>query len=276
MFSSKLPTDLFEGDTNSERFLAELQTNSKHTIPEQPYKCGIETNPTKKQYPWKASLSYNHLNSTRPICQAILISPSHLITPAHCVTSMKAGTAVPSDSLLVHLGKEDQVKLSDVVVHPGYQAGFLDHDLALLKTTAPLEVTDHVRPICLFESEVRERRDLAFLVGNEIGKGDTVAEENVEAAAFRIDRGECEQMNPKLKGVLGENTYCVSYLPDNEHCVGSSGDGLISSKEGRSILRGVVPLGLLLQGEKECKENSVSVVTDVAKYKKWIYRIIYQ
>ncbi|XP_074025304.1 uncharacterized protein [Leptinotarsa decemlineata] len=125
--SNTLPTDLFEGDTNSERFLAELQTNSKHTIPEQPYKCGIETNPTKKQYPWKASLSYNHLNSTKPICQATLISPSHLITPAHCVTSMKEGTAVPSDSLLVHLGKEDQVKLSDVVVHPGYQAGFLDH-----------------------------------------------------------------------------------------------------------------------------------------------------
>ncbi|KAG5875923.1 hypothetical protein JTB14_031167 [Gonioctena quinquepunctata] len=237
-----LRTDFFQGDAAPSNFFATLQSNCHLDIPKPNYECGI-TNPSQ-QYPWRATISLGHSGpSTKPACEAIIISPLYLITPAHCVTFQNDGKAVPSEFLSVQLGNGNQVKV----------------------TKRSMKV----------EKLGKTKTRLNWL-GNEIDKNGALGNNVVGAEALKICREECVLKNQLLKDVLEEDTYCVSYISENKNCVGSSGNGFISTENGRSTLRGIVTLGLLLQNEKECQKNSTIVVADIGKHIKWIQRIIYR
>lgn len=39
--------------------------------------------------------------------------------------------------------------VSEIVQHPNFNFQFLDDDIAIMKTTTPIEINDYVQPICL-------------------------------------------------------------------------------------------------------------------------------
>lgn len=65
--------------------------------------------------------------------------------------------------MLVYLGKPNyvtwdenvQAKLvKEIIKHPGYDKSKLSSDIAILRLSKSVEITDHVKPICLWESNM--------------------------------------------------------------------------------------------------------------------------
>ncbi|KAJ8977603.1 hypothetical protein NQ317_011775 [Molorchus minor] len=66
-------------------------------------------------------------------------------------------------------------------------------------------------------------------------------------------------------------TTLYTIVSDNSFCTGSSGSSLVTINKNVAKLRGIVKVGIKLQGENKCTEKSVVVVTDIRKHLNWIY-----
>ncbi|KAG8222567.1 hypothetical protein J437_LFUL011693, partial [Ladona fulva] len=101
-------------------------------------------------WPWQAAL----YREGEFQCGATLISDHWLVSAGHCffharddywvarLGTLRRGTDLPSPY-------EQRRPVSSIILHPGYvDAGFLN-DIALLRLSSPVEITDHVRPACL-------------------------------------------------------------------------------------------------------------------------------
>ncbi|XP_046383818.1 uncharacterized protein LOC124154256 [Ischnura elegans] len=101
-------------------------------------------------WPWQAAL----YREGEFQCGATLISDRWLVSAGHCffrapddywvarLGTLRRGSALPSPH-------EQRSPVSSIILHPRYvDEGFLN-DIALLRLSTPVEITDHVRPICL-------------------------------------------------------------------------------------------------------------------------------
>jgi secreted trypsin-like serine protease len=95
---------------------------------------------------WTVSLEIEQ----RFLCGGSVISPSWVITAAHCMKDV-----IASD-INVYAGSNDlwsgnQIRNGlRVIVHPNYDPNTLSNDIALIKLSSPLDVTNSsIRTICL-------------------------------------------------------------------------------------------------------------------------------
>lgn len=63
--------------------------------------------------------------------------------------------------------------VSEIIQHPGFNFQFLDDDIAIMKTTTPIEINDYVRPICLpaQESEAKVGQECVVIGWGAIAQG---------------------------------------------------------------------------------------------------------
>lgn len=67
---------------------------------------------------------------------------------------------------LISFGKEVQDRdVADIIVHPEYNATSYFNDIAILKLSRPIEITNYVRPCCLWEDDPELE-----VVENKVGK----------------------------------------------------------------------------------------------------------
>jgi len=93
------------------------------------------------QWPWMVALAVkNVFPYDGQFCGGTLISPTWVITAAHC---MQGETVRTLDVIAnIHDLTEDngqRVAVKRIIVHPAYDAGSEDNDLALLQLTAPVQ-----------------------------------------------------------------------------------------------------------------------------------------
>lgn len=112
---------------------------------------------------------------------------------AHCVTRKKSVSSINPDNLVVYLGRGDPFhvqqasrvffagkfylriwktpgiqdkRVDQITVHPKYNPHTFGNDVAVVKLAEPAELTNYVRPICLWEGNSK----LDLLV-NQLGRG---------------------------------------------------------------------------------------------------------
>lgn len=117
------------------------------------------------EFPWHAALYYTQGISLTYICGASLISKNYLLTVAHCVTKRKSQRLLDPANLVVYLGKYYLRKWSDpgtqnknvesITVHPKYNAQTFSDDIAIIKLSSSVQITDYVRPVCLWEGDLQ-------------------------------------------------------------------------------------------------------------------------
>ena len=94
-------------------------------------------------WPWQAALLFDPDNGRSQFCGGALIDPNWVLTAAHCVVDWNAAT-----TLYVLVGRHDLssnagsvVAVTRILVHPQYNDGNSDADIALLQLARPLADT---------------------------------------------------------------------------------------------------------------------------------------
>ncbi|XP_018564126.1 trypsin beta-like [Anoplophora glabripennis] len=265
-----LRTDLFEGDDNSIQFLSSILSRTKPPSYKPTFECGLKRSDV---YPWQAAVSITKDGKDQYICEATLISTSHVILPAHCVTFSSDDESVPENILSVTLaGAKDTLRVKNIIVHRGYDPNILIDDVAILELDAVLKISDNVRPICLEGTD--GSIDSLVLVGKAVEADQKIGNQALETIVDDVDTGDCALKNPELAALLGDNSVCVSYPSGKSACTGSSGSSIISRVNNVATLRGIVIVGPLLQDKNQCNADTTTVGINIARYYKWILRSI--
>ncbi|XP_026313565.1 serine protease gd-like [Hyposmocoma kahamanoa] len=236
------------------------------------------------QWPWQIALYQTQTVDNKYICGGTLVSHSHVITAAHCVTRRNSNRVVNRNTLTVYLGKHNlrtsvdgvQIRLvSDIKVHPEYNASAYSRDLGILELREPVTYTDWVRPACLWpENEV----DLANVIGETgsvVGWGfditGTATEELTLVEMPVVDQETCiRSYSEFFARFTSEYTFCAGYRDGTSVCNGDSGGGMVFNKQNRWYLRGLVSLSVARQNEYRCDPTHYVVFTDLAKFLPWI------
>lgn len=98
---------------------------------------------TPGAWPWQAALIYDPNNGRSQFCGGSLIDAGWVLTAAHCVQEWNAAT-----TLYVLVGRHDLssndgtvAAVSRIVIHPDYNDGTSDSDVALLQLASPINGT---------------------------------------------------------------------------------------------------------------------------------------
>ncbi|XP_054711272.1 transmembrane protease serine 9-like [Uloborus diversus] len=186
----------------------------------------------------------------RFICTSFLISPNIVMTAAHCVQS---GNDVQPASAFYGIignirreGPDTRIEFSEVRPHPQYGDGTSEYDIAVFRTTQPVEYSNNIQRICL-PAAGREFEGENVI---SVGWGVTSTEETRGNRVFVYGR-------IRFRG---------------EELMGDSGGPLVfDDPSGRNISIGVTSFGSFLG----CGRPYVPVVyTATSAYNDWLIQTV--
>ncbi|KAL7981675.1 hypothetical protein Chor_005763 [Crotalus horridus] len=193
------------------------------------------TEASASKWPWQVSLQYGSVH----ICGGTIIDAQWVMTAAHCffINSVKI-----LDEWKVYAGISDlkQMKegilVSEVIINANYSDDHDDYDIALMKLSQPLGLSENTSPK-LREAEVKI-----------------------------IDYRLCNSHNV-YEGFLTPRMMCAGFLQGGkDSCQGDSGGPLVCQDSNRWYLAGVTSWGT------GCgQQNKPGVYTQVTKFLGWIY-----
>ncbi|XP_065335757.1 serine protease gd-like [Cloeon dipterum] len=232
-------------------------------------------------HPWHA---YIENEETGTICGGTLISPTVVLTAAHCLYGSKA------EDFIVVLGMYDKrqrtapgvqrTKVHSLIVHPKYTE-LISADVGLMILKKKIRITDHIRPICLWNEDSNLDRvagTIAMVVGFGLVENYTLPDELQEARVPILAHKECYLSKRAFFGKYlrpGDN-FCAGYTNGTTTCNGDAGGSLSVEKDGRWFIRGIASFGMSkrveFEGEERslCHPNQYLLYTDVASYMNWI------
>ena len=232
------------------------------------------------QAPWQVALIdlQKANNYAGQFCGGSLISAQWVLTAAHCVVSSSSGLLFPAPRLGIQVGSAtlstnqlSALTVERIVVHPSYRSNSYNHDIALVKLSAPVELTlGSVEAIPLVRGPVPH-----YSPGFVSGWGQTgmttpwgdvydyrfpsVLE---GAVVFVSDPGCWGQpprgFNPSLMVCAGTDGWW------QDTCQGDSGGPLAVLLSGTNYLAGVTSWGY------GCAWADPGVYTKVSNYVQWI------
>ncbi|KAK2847235.1 hypothetical protein Q5P01_010234 [Channa striata] len=222
------------------------------------------------QWPWQLSLFFRGLHT----CGGILITPDFALTAAHCFPRSNSMALSPENwkvyAAIISLDRlTTAYQLKKILLNENYNNKTNDQDVALLKLTSPVFVSDKVMPVCL------PAFDKQFLPGTKCwttGFGTTVAGSGIvsrnlmEVSVNIIDHQLCS--NRLVYGTsITKNMICAGDMEGGKDaCQGDSGGPLVCQSDGRWYLVGITSWGAGC-GEK----NKPGVYTRVTSVLPWIY-----
>ncbi|XP_065335822.1 uncharacterized protein LOC135936799 [Cloeon dipterum] len=231
-------------------------------------------------HPWHATVEGLGFS-----CGGSLISKRAVLTAAHCIEGQKAEdfevTIGMYDKTLRH-SADIQIKTpSRLKIHPKYSRGKFHYDVGLMIFEKGFELTDHVRPICLWNEDTNldaVAGKSALVVGYGYFKNYSHPETLQEAEIPIRSHLECYHSLRKYYGARlkpGDN-FCAGYTNGTNVCNGDSGSSLSLEKDGRWFIRGIVSFAKSKKVQindaeaKVCDPDAFPLFSDVAYYIDWI------
>lgn len=266
------PSDYENTERDSKTFLPDRQT------------CGIQIqNKRFTKHPWTALLKYIKTIGWGFYCGGVLISSKYVLTTASCVR----GEDLPSTWILsqVRLGDWDvsrskdcyhnecsnpylDVMIEKTIVHENYSPSDKNqyNDIALLRLTEDVQVTDYIKPICLPTNAGATFEDYVAEVAGWGRLGPQYSSKIKQISATSIIG--VEECSSILGRYINENQICAGGARDFDTCVGDLGGALMGHASNESNW---VSLGLLsYRAEPRGCTGFPNVYTRIDSYFNWI------
>uniref|UniRef100_A0A182MGS2 CLIP domain-containing serine protease n=1 Tax=Anopheles culicifacies TaxID=139723 RepID=A0A182MGS2_9DIPT len=276
------------GSNSTIRVNAEEERPAETTAPRV---CGFQSevklaNHTIGHHPWTVLLHYgNQAHDSRFNCSGTLIAPQYVLTAASCVDERESWT-----NLTVRLGEWDlestvdcvlspdtddlvcadpsyDVPVMEVLLHEAYSGR--QNDIALLRLSQPVALSDWVFPICLPESPVINETATYSVAGWNQNTCDTLGPRYKLLTAYSaLNQTACQRYVPSVAGT-SYNFVCVD---TDAQAIGDAGGGLTGMKTiSRDPRRPVYEIVGVLSSLSSCANfDGISIYTRVGQYLGWI------
>lgn len=179
-------------------------------------------------------------------------------------------TLLGEHDLNINEGPERDHGVAEKIFHPYYNSteSVYNHDIALLKLTTPVELSNQRRPICLGPKDFIEDLLRASETSMVSGWG-RIKFLGIEATKLQklevpyVERTVCKQSS---RDHITRFMFCAGFRDQlKDSCQGDSGGPHASLYKGTWFLTGIVSWG------EECaKDGKYGVYTRVSKYSRWI------
>ncbi|KAG5865155.1 hypothetical protein JTB14_009398 [Gonioctena quinquepunctata] len=216
----------------------------------------------EKKYPCTGSIINNRVILTAAHC-ALAKADSYKLFSVR-VGEWQTNTDIDCGDEFCGLPVQD-IPVSHVIVHPGYQKQTFSNNIALMILKAEINYTVTAQPICLPESYSVTSHD-GLLVGWGKAAGQTYAPALQQALYLPIiSIQECIKVYGRTLPVSDEQV-CAGGQPGNDACSGFGGAPLMV-RHGDTHYQ----VGVLSFGSDQCGAAGVpSVYTNIKKYVTWI------
>lgn len=173
-------------------------------------------------------------------------------------------------------GTEQEVAVSEILIHPEYNTTTVDNDIALLKLERPFEIDDFVSSICLPASDYQMNTNES---GTILGWG---KKRNTDILGTRVlhqakvpiaDPDDCKKVYENYH--ITENMVCAGYkLGRVDSCAGDSGGPLMFRKRDANKRNKWYLYGITSFGEGCGKKGKYGIYANVPKLVNWIRQTI--
>ncbi|XP_021560872.1 transmembrane protease serine 9 isoform X2 [Neomonachus schauinslandi] len=218
------------------------------------------------EVPWQVSLK----EGSRHFCGATLVGDRWLLSAAHCFNHTKVELVrahLGSVSLAGVGGNPVKMELRRLVLHPQYDPGVLDFDVAILELARPLGFNMFIQPVCLplaIQKFPVGRKCMISGWGNTQEGNATKPDILQRASVGIIDQKACSAL---YNFSLTDRMLCAGFLEGKvDSCQGDSG-GPLACEEAPGVfyLAGIVSWGV---GCAQARRPGV--YTRVTRLKGWI------
>jgi hypothetical protein len=246
--------------------------------PQQRIVGGQEADPG--EWPWQVALVRTGMDpGNGQFCGGTLIARDWVLTAAHCVDSNAPATrdVVSGIHDLVTPDPNFQRRgVAEVIIHPGWDPGPNDNDVALLRLASPIDArpgSGTTLPIAFAPRAASNIGDLAGVMTTVTGWGNRAANppggSDFPAALHEVEvpvitNAAC---NTAYGGSITDNMLCAGFdTGGKDSCQGDSGGPLVyDSGGGNWVLVGVVSFGI------GCADADYpGVYARVSRYADWI------
>ncbi|CAF0906363.1 unnamed protein product [Adineta ricciae] len=218
---------------------------------------------------WAVSISINN----QALCGGSVISSSWVITAAHCVSGLAASKVTVYAGSNARFSGQSRVA-SSITVHPSYVSSTHVNDIALIRLSSPLTISNSsVKPVCI------PSVDSATLSAGEwpaaglsvvaIGWGTLTEDGSLPYYLQQVTVETIAYTDPTCYSVLynQQKQLCAGvYGGGKDTCQGDSGGPLMMFTTSNQW----VLVGLTSYGDGCARANAMGVYTRVAAYQDWI------
>lgn len=209
-------------------------------------------------------------------CGGSVVAPSYVLTAAHCFYDSRTGGVDPElgpvDVAIGGASLADgmaPIRVSDVILHPGYDDLRSVNDVALLRLSSPSNAP--LQPLAGSSDVVSAGTDLTVIgYGATAPDGTEPSPDLLEVQVPAVDDPSCAQAYDNIDGPrhLCAGDPGTEAAPGNDSCQGDSGGPLLIDAGADFVQVGIVSFGEL------CGVEKPGVYAEVASYREWINEIL--
>jgi len=213
-------------------------------------------------WPWQV-----RLHADGALCGGTLIDTKHVLTAAHCLQ-----TPIITKNYLVYVGihdmnqpiyAEQKIVAERVFMHEQYDAKTHQNDIAIIRLSKPVTISEKINIICLPGPEARNTNETVWITGWGTTSFEGETSDILKQSSLHTMPTRCGQIYGSYNN---EKQMCAgAYGGGRDTCQGDSGGPLMYESNGQWFLNGVVSYGY------QCaRDGFPGVYARVSYYLPWI------